>query len=184
MKAIVVWKRGGSGQESISQDDALDGFVLFTQTNSDKPVMINIYLDGLSDGKHGFHVHEKRMTKDMFSSEGTMEVKDCCNKLGGHFNTGEKWSEDNPLGTPHGQHNGDLCMNLHFEQGMVQSTFWDDKISLFAGDRCIIGRSLVIHEHEDDLGQGVYDDEELETESKKTGNAGGRIACGNIIKLS
>lgn len=184
MKAIVVWKRGGSGQESISQDDALDGFVLFTQTNDNKPVMINIYLDGLSDGKHGFHIHEKRMTEDMFSSGVTMEVKDCCDKLGGHFNVGDKWSEDNPMGTPHGQHNGDLCMNLHFEREMVQATFWDDNISLFPGDRCVIGRSLVIHKDEDDLGEGVYDDEEMEIESKKTGNAGARIACGNIVKLS
>ena len=183
MKAIVVWKIGVKGHDSISQDDSLDGFVLFSQTSDDSPVLVNIYLDGLSDGKHGFHIHEKCMTEDMFSETSTHEVKDCCNKLGGHFNVGEKWSPDNPLGTPHGQHNGDLCMNLHFEQGMVQTKFWDDKISLYPGEKCIVGRSLVIHENEDDLGQGIYDDENLENESKMTGNAGGRIACGNIVKL-
>ena len=189
MKAIVIWKRGGGGQESISrgsmsQDDSLDGFVLFDQISEDKPVSVSIYLNGLEDGKHGFHIHEKALIGDMLSGDTTLEVIDCCNKLGGHFNVGDKWSSDNPMGTPHGKHTGDLCMNIHTEKGMVDTMFWDDKISLFGGNNCIIGRSLVIHEDEDDLGKGVYEDEELNEKSKITGNAGNRVACGNIVKLA
>ena len=42
------------------------------------------------------------------------------------------------------------------------------------GDRSVVGRGIVIHADRDDLGQGG------DAESKKTGNAGDRLACGVI----
>ena len=45
------------------------------------------------------------------------------------------------------------------------------------GDNSVIGRSVVVHAKEDDLGKGG------DAESKRTGNAGQRVACG-IIGLS
>ena len=50
----------------------------------------------------------------------------------------------------------------------------------------IIGRAVVIHKDEDDLGKGGLDkdgniiNEKIHNESLKTGNAGERIACGVI----
>jgi Cu-Zn family superoxide dismutase len=52
----------------------------------------------------------------------------------------------------------------------------DSQVSLF-GDYSVIGRSFVCHADPDDLGRGGFPD------SKTTGHAGARLACG-VIALS
>ena len=49
-----------------------------------------------------------------------------------------------------------------------------DNLVKLSGKYSVIGRSMIIHEDEDDLGKGGNE------ESLKTGNAGKRIACGII----
>ena len=111
-----------------------------------------------------------------------------CDTLGGHFN---------PYNTHHGsykyatvRHAGDLVNNLSVGMdGFVHIIFEDPLISLDKNDKnCIINRSIVIHEQPDDEGipgmKALYENRKLnkiEKESLKTGNAGKRIACGNII---
>lgn len=78
-------------------------------------------------------------------------------------------------GAPHDniRHVGDLGNINATAEGIVDTTFHDAIINL-SGEYSIIGRGLVIHDGEDDLGKGGHQD------SKKTGNAGGRVACGVI----
>ena len=71
------------------------------------------------------------------------------------------------------RHVGDLGNVMADKTGKATFSFSDSQISLF-GKNSILGRSLVIHELEDDLGKGGHHD------SKTTGHAGGRIACGVI----
>ena len=176
MFAVVRWP----SETSLSVYET-SGSVKFYQENSDTPVTVSVNLEGLPDGVHGFHVHEKAL--EDFSGD----VMECCDKLGGHFNVGPRWSLENTSGTKHGSegHNGDLCNNIFVNYGRCEFYFTDDKISLYPWDeKSIIGRSLVIHAGRDDLGRPYYNDPQKDVDKYITGNAGKRIACGNIIKVT
>lgn len=68
---------------------------------------------------------------------------------------------------------GDLGNVLADQSGRVSTSFSDQVITLY-GARSIIGRAIVVHNDEDDLGKSDHPD------SHKTGNAGGRVSCGVI----
>jgi Cu-Zn family superoxide dismutase len=121
-------------------------------------VEVNGTIVGLKPGKHGFHVH----------AHGDYANK--CVAAGPHFNPDGKTH-----GAPdsHERHVGDLGNIETTSDGKTTVTVHDSLIAL-NGPNSILGRALVVHEKVDDLGQGTNE------ESKKTGNAGGRIACGVI----
>ena len=91
---------------------------------------------------------------------------------GGHFN---------PANAEHAgpadaqRHAGDLGNVLASADGIIDATIVDAGISLLPGAQTsVIGRSCVLHADVDDLGRGGHAD------SKTTGHAGARIACGVI----
>lgn len=134
----------------------LSGYVKFIEKKNYVRVEVNV--SKLPKGKHGFHIHEK----------GNLLVKDC-NGCKGHFN---------PYNKNHGdrkdkeRHVGDLG-NIESIHGQVKIVFRDNLIKL-RGVNSIIGRSVVIHKDEDDLGKGDN------KESLITGNAGSRLDCAVI----
>lgn len=71
------------------------------------------------------------------------------------------------------RHVGDLGNIIANADGYAHTSFTDNVIRLI-GTRSVIGRAIVVHSDIDDLGKGMHPD------SKKTGNAGGRVACGVI----
>ncbi|KAK3521977.1 hypothetical protein QTP70_020593 [Hemibagrus guttatus] len=148
MKAVCVLK--GTGE--------VTGTVYFEQQGDSASVKVTGQITGLSPGLHGFHVH-------VFGDN-----TNGCISAGPHFN---------PHNKPHGgptdenRHVGDLGNVTANSDGIAEINIEDKQLSL-TGPHSIIGRTMVIHEKEDDLGKGGNE------ESLKTGNAGGRLACGVI----
>ncbi|KNC53270.1 superoxide dismutase, partial [Thecamonas trahens ATCC 50062] len=138
--------------------EGVRGKVMMEQASPDAAVVVHVVISGLSAGLHGFHVH------------AFGDLSQGCKSAGGHFN---------PEGCTHGgpldavRHAGDLGNVLASASGMVACTFADKHISL-SGPRSVVGRAVVVHADPDDLGKGSAAD------SKTTGNAGARVACGVI----
>jgi len=135
------------------------GFVTFKETSYGGPTQIYIYAEDLSPGGHGAHIH-----KSGNSSEGSRSL--CA-----HFN---------PTNKNHGGRNdpnahvGD-CGNIYAnEAGIAEDEFLGEFIRLRGETESVVGRSFIVHEDEDDLGRGDYED------SKTTGHSGKRILWGII----
>jgi len=142
----------------VLKGDKVSGVVTITQEKPDVPATIEAKLSGLTPGKHGFHIHEFGDTTNG------------CISAGAHFN---------PAGKHHGaptdenRHLGDLGNIEASADGSASLKITDRFVSLF-GNNSIIGRTVVVHADADDLGKGGYED------SKTTGHAGSRVACGVI----
>ena len=141
--AVAVLAPGANGE--------VRGQVTFREETEGVRVIANI--QGLTPGKHGFHIHEK----------GDCSAPDF-SSAGGHFN---------PLGRPHGgptdpeHHVGDFG-NIEANQEGVARLERVFSWLTFTGTNSILGRSVIVHEKADDL------------KSQPSGDAGARLACGII----
>ena len=136
---------------SPTKDQKASGVVTFTAVGNGVRVVGSF--NGLTPGKHGFHVHE---FGDCGAPDGA--------SAGGHYN---------PSGMPHSmpastkRHVGDMGNIEAGEDGRAHIDYVDEMLSL-SGEHSIIGRGVIVHEKEDDL------------TTQPTGAAGARIACGVI----
>jgi Cu-Zn family superoxide dismutase len=139
----------------LEHSDRVQGTVLFKQ-EPDSPTLIVGRITGLRPGLHGFHVHE-------FG-----DLSRGCESAGQHYNPDEVDHGDIDSG-----HVGDLGNIIADAEGIAEFSIVAERVDLM-GDRSVVGRAIVVHENQDDLGQGG------DAESLKTGNAGDRLACGVI----
>ena len=139
----------------LEQSDTVKGTILLKQ-DPGEPTLIVGRISGLEPGKHGFHIHEYG------------DLSQGCESAGAHYN---------PDGVDHGDleegHVGDLGNVTANSNGVAEIELAAERVDL-GGDRSVVGRSIVVHSDEDDLGKGG------DAESLKTGNAGDRLACGVI----
>lgn len=140
----------------LEHGDGVEGTIMFMQKPG-TPTLIKGKVTGLEPGEHGFHIHEYG------------DLSQGCESAGAHFN---------PTDADHGDletgHVGDLGNITASEDGVADFTIKADRVNL-VGDDSVVGRSIVVHSDEDDLGQGG------DEESLKTGNSGDRVACGVIV---
>jgi len=138
-------------------DSNASGTVTFTQENGFVTMVAE--LEGLTEGEHAIHLHEKA---DCSSPDGK--------STGGHWN---------PTSQPHGKwgslegyHKGDIGNFTAGADGKGTITFTTDEWCIGCGDetRDILGKGVIVHAGTDDY------------TTQPTGNAGGRISCAGIIK--
>ncbi|CAG9783514.1 unnamed protein product [Diatraea saccharalis] len=141
----------------LTGNDDVHGTVTFTETEDHK-VRVQGTITGMPAGEYGFHVHEKG------------DLSGGCMSTGSHFNP-----EKQPHGHPNDQarHVGDLGNVIFNDQKVANIDFTDSQLSL-RGAHNILGRAVVLHAKADDYGRSDHPD------SRTTGNAGGRVACGVI----
>ncbi len=134
-----------------TEGNDVSGTVTFTKV--DGGIRIEAEVSGLSEGAHGFHIHQYG---DCTAPDGT--------SAGGHFNP-EDVEHAGPDDDP--RHVGDLGNLEAGSDGTATYSRVDEHLA-FSGEHSIIGRAVIVHQDEDDL------------ESQPTGAAGPRMACGVI----
>eukprot|EP01137_Pigoraptor_chileana_P031477 Opistho-2@19352 len=133
------------------ENEGVCGVVRFVQV-SEAECVIEGTLDNLTPGLHGLHVHE-------FG-----DLSDGCLSAGDHYN-------------PHNEVHGDrMSYRRHVGDLGNVAADWSGRASFRFSDALIkvwdsIGRSLVVHAGEDDLGLGCH------TTSPINGNSGARVVC-------
>ena len=152
--SAVFAAQGVAEIKGTAADSKVSGTVKFQEVDGGLKVVASV--QGVTPGKHGFHIHEFGLC--------TNQGKDA----GGHYN---------PNGCQHGMlerdgadkaHAGDLGNIEVKEDGTGSLTGMLPGVTLSGGNQAVGGRTVILHEKEDDFGQ-------------PTGNAGGRIGCGVII---
>lgn len=124
-------------------------------------LLVKVDLHDLSQGEHGFHIHENPDCGAMVNAEGKIQP---ALKAGGHYDpdkTGHHMGPDH-----NGGHKGDLPVLIVPKNGKIKTSFTVKNLRV----QEIKNRSIMVH-----AGGDNYSDEPL-----PLGGGGARIACGVI----
>ena len=150
------------------RSSALKGVAVFKEGPIQGEVVITGYKQGvllkalftkLPPGPHGFHIHKAGDLR----GEGCMGLCE-------HYDIGHHVHGAGPTSKKE-RHTGDLGnIAISGKKAYVRKSYYIKGPCVLD----LLGRSLIVHEGKDDLGQGDYDD------SKTTGHSGKRMGCAII----
>ena len=141
-------------------DGRVVGMATFTQLGG--RVLVDVTVNGLPPGFHGFHVH----------AVGICDPATNFTSAAGHLNPG---------GRAHADHAGDQPSLYVLADGSGALNFWTDRYAvsdLFDAD----GSALIVHALPDNFANipARYAPNGPDQMTLDTGDAGGRLACGEI----
>ena len=132
------------------------GKVTFTQ--QDGKVSMKVVVNGLTPGNHAIHLHDK----------GDCSAPDATS-AGGHWNPS---SEDHGKWAHAPFHHGDIGNLVADAEGKAELKVESELWTLGDGKPSdVVGHAVIVHAKEDDF------------TTQPTGNAGGRVACGEIPRF-
>jgi len=137
---------------AIFRTDAIQGEVVVSPSSTG--VRLVATFTKLPPGLHGFHIHKAGDLR----GEG-------CQGLCEHYDVGQHVHGGSP--TSKGErHTGDLG-NIELKGKKMTKSYELKGVTV----QDLWGRSIIVHEDEDDLGKGVFED------SMVTGHSGKRMGC-------
>lgn len=131
---------------------------IVTLTEKEGKVTLEAHINGLSEGTHAIHIHEKA---DCSAENGT--------SAGGHWNP--TFENHGAWGAASGFHRGDIGNFQANTEGHGMVNFSTDLWCIGCKDpkKNIVGKAIIVHQGEDDL------------TSQPSGAAGARVSCAGII---
>jgi Cu-Zn family superoxide dismutase len=157
MKLINFIKYCRGMAVAVFQQPNIQGEVVFQAARGG--IQVHASFSKLPPGLHGFHIHKA----------GDLRGEGCKGACDHYDITGSQHGDAPPSNEP--RHTGDLG-NIH-GPSFVHNYFLK-KVHI----EDLYGRSVIVHQDEDDLGKGNYED------SKTTGHSGARIGCAIIGRIS
>lgn len=132
----------------------------------DSGVEVTVTVQGLSQGPHGFHIHENGVCAPG-ADPATGQIV-AFGAAGGHFDPGMSHKHGQPGSPPTVAHGGDLTNINVLPDGTGSLRYVNPSIAVIPGINSVIGKTLVVHEKADDY------------MTNPSGNSGGRLLCGVI----
>lgn len=148
----------------VTPEGAAAGNAVLTETSAGVEVAIQV--QGLSPGKHGFHIHTNGACAP--GPDAITGQTIAFGGAGGHFDPGMAKKHGHPGQPSQEAHAGELPNIPVGDDGRGSVRFVNANISLTPGKTSVVGRTLVVHEKEDDY------------TTNPAGNSGGRLLCGLI----